>query len=109
LLPFDELGVIATDEQIATFKTLFDRQEAADAEDVNIEDIGIQQLVIDAHHPFKGKTIRESGIREKAKGLVVGIERKGDRILNPDSTTTLEPNDVVWLVGNTKKIKQLRS
>ncbi|MBS1921506.1 MAG: cation:proton antiporter [Bacteroidetes bacterium] len=109
LLPFDELGVIATDEQIATFKTLFERQEVSDAEDINIEDIGIHQFVIDEHHSLKGKTIRESGIREKAKGLVVGIERNGNRILNPDSTTVFELNDVVWLVGNIRMIKQIRS
>ncbi|MBS1745287.1 MAG: cation:proton antiporter [Bacteroidetes bacterium] len=109
LLPFDEVGVIATDEQITAFKKLFDRQDITDAEDINIEDIGIQQFFIDEHHSLKGKTIRNSGIREKAKGLVVGIERKGNRILNPDSTTIFELNDVVWLVGNMKKIKQLRN
>lgn len=109
LLPFDEVGVIATDEQIASFKTLFDKQEVAEAEDINIEDIGIHQFVIDDQHLLKGKTIRESGIREQARGLVVGIERNGNRILNPDSTTVFEKNDIVWLVGNMKKIKQLRS
>ncbi len=109
LLPFDEVGVIATDEQIANFKTLFDKQEITDAEEINIEDIGIHQFVIDEQHSFKGKTIRNSGIRERAKGLVVGIERNGKRILNPDSTTVLEPKDIVWLVGNMKKIKQLRN
>jgi len=109
LLPFDEVGVIATDEQIAIFKTLFDRQEIAETEDIKIDDIGIHHFVVDEQHLLKGKTIRESGIREKARGLVVGIERNGNRMLNPDSNTIFEKNDIVWLVGNMKKIKQMRS
>lgn len=109
LLPFDEVGVLATDEQVASIKSLFDKQEIVDAEENNIEEIGIHQFVIDEHHALIGKSIRESGIRERVRGLVVGIERNGNRILNPDSTTVFEKNDVVWLVGNMKKIKQLRS
>lgn len=103
------MGVIATDEQIAIFKTLFDRQEIAETEDIKIDDIGIHHFVVDEQHLLKGKTIRESGIREKARGLVVGIERNGNRMLNPDSNTIFEKNDIVWLVGNMKKIKQMRS
>jgi len=53
-------------------------------------------------------TIRESRVREKTQGLIVGIERKGTRILNPDSTTFFHPGDVIWLAGNTKLIKEFQ-
>ncbi|HRS09358.1 MAG TPA: hypothetical protein P5221_11065 [Bacteroidia bacterium] len=52
--------------------------------------------------------MRSSGIREKALGLVAGIERNGERILNPDSTTIFQTDDLVWLVGNVKKMKELK-
>jgi CPA2 family monovalent cation:H+ antiporter-2 len=41
------------------------------------------------------------------KGLIVGIERNGQRILNPDSTLTFELNDALWIAGDRKKVKQL--
>ena len=109
LLPFDAVGVLATDEQISSFKTFFDKPEAAEPEDTRIEDIGLHHFIINENLWIKGQTIRNSGIREKVDGIVIGIERKSKRILNPDSTFVFEAGDVVWLVGNIQKIKQLIS
>jgi CPA2 family monovalent cation:H+ antiporter-2 len=61
---------------------------------------------VDEHNGLKGQTIRDSGIREKTKALVVGIARGGEKILNPASETVFEWEDVVWLVGNRKKIME---
>ncbi|MGB5071432.1 MAG: TrkA C-terminal domain-containing protein, partial [Flavobacteriales bacterium] len=47
-----------------------------------------------------GKSIRESGLREEASAMVAGIERAGERIMNPDGTTVFKSRDVLWLVGN---------
>jgi K+/H+ antiporter YhaU regulatory subunit KhtT len=46
-------------------------------------------------------------LRDKVKGLIVGIERNGQRILNPDSNLTFELNDALWIAGDRKKVKQL--
>ncbi|MFZ9695928.1 MAG: cation:proton antiporter regulatory subunit, partial [Chitinophagaceae bacterium] len=51
--------------------------------------------------------LRESRLREETDGLVVGIERKGIRILNPSSDTVIEWDDVQWIVGNRKKLRAL--
>jgi len=109
LLPFDEAGVLATDDQIAIFKSVFHNNEISEAEDVRIEDIVTYQFIIEKNNFLRGETIRQSGIREKVNGLVVGIERNGKRILNPDSSTVFETGDVVWIVGNLRKIKQLNN
>lgn len=109
LLPFDEVGVLATDEQISIFKSIFNKEEISESEDVRIEDIITYQFIIDKNNNFCGETIRKSGIREKVNGLVIGIERNGKRILNPDSSTIFEPGDIVWIVGNKQKIKQLKN
>lgn len=109
LLPFDEVGVLATDEQISVFKSIFNKEEISESEDVRIEDIITYQFIIDKNNNFCGETIRKSGIREKVNGLVIGIERNGKRILNPDSSTIFESGDIVWIVGNKQKIKQLKN
>ena len=67
----------------------------------------LETIIVDEHNRLKGKTIRESGIREETDGLVVGIERGGDRILNPSSQTILEWGDILWIVGNRRKIRKL--
>lgn len=108
LLPFDGVGLLATDEQITSLKAFFDEQEISEIQDISIDDIGLHQFIVNEHHWLKGETIRSSGIREKVNGIVIGIERDGTRILNPDSTTVFERGDVIWIVGNVHKIRQLK-
>ena len=52
---------------------------------------------------------RNSGLREEARALVVGIERAGQRLLNPDGTTTLAKGDVLWVAGDRERIKAFMS
>ncbi|RZJ24233.1 MAG: hypothetical protein EOO48_14700, partial [Flavobacterium sp.] len=56
---------------------------------------------------FIGKNIRESKLREKTNGLIVGLERRGKRILNPDSAMVLEQDDILWIVGDKKLLAKL--
>ncbi len=107
LLPFDHVGIIATDDQVHVFKPKFDAVESIDPLEHNLDDIILQKIVIDEHNKLKGLTIRSSHIRERTNGLVVGIERNKERILNPDSSTTFEWADIVWIVGERKKIQKL--
>ena len=107
LLPFDHVGIIATDDQVQVFKSAFDTIENIDKADSDLDDIILQKIVVDEHNKLKGLTIRGSRIREKTNGLVVGIERNKERILNPDSSTAFEWGDIVWIVGERKKIQKL--
>ncbi|MEO7313732.1 MAG: cation:proton antiporter [Ginsengibacter sp.] len=107
LLPFDQVGIIATDDQINRFKPVFDSVENIEVDENDIDDIILQKIVVDEHNKLKGLSIRGSRIRERTNGLVVGIERHEDRLLNPDSTTSFEWGDIVWIVGERNKILEL--
>ena len=107
LLPFDHVGIIATDDQIQVFKPVFDAAESITGEGIDISDISLEKILVDEHTRLKGLTIRNSGLRERTNGLVVGIQRERERILNPDSTSVFEWGDIVWIVGERKKIMQL--
>jgi len=109
LLPFDQVGIIATDEQMQAFKPVFDAKEQVEFSDHNVENIVVQKIVVDEHNKLKGLTVRNSGIRERTNGLVVGIERNNERMLNPNSTTVFEWGDIVWIVGEKKKIQLLNT
>jgi CPA2 family monovalent cation:H+ antiporter-2 len=52
----------------------------------------LQQLELNKEELI-GKSISESHIREKANGMVVGIERT-ERLLNPESDLILQKNDI---------------
>ena len=109
LLPFDHVGVITTDDQMKIFKPVFDAQESVEKTEFPLDDIILQKIVVNEHNRLKGLTIRSSDIRERTNGLVVGIERGKERILNPDSASAFEWGDIVWIVGERKKIQKLNS
>ena len=106
LFPRDEICVIGTDAQVQEFKTYLDQHEI-DVPLTAIEpEIVLQQVEL-KNESYLGKTIRESKLREKTSGLVVGIEKKGKRNLNPESHIILEKDDILWIVGDKKLLADL--
>ena len=102
--PCDKLFIICTDQQekkmnaiLRPDKKLMENQK----DDAQVE---LDKFTIEHDSVFIHKSIRESGIRTSTNGLVVGIERNGQRILNPESTIVFEEGDVVWIVGEKKLI-----
>jgi CPA2 family monovalent cation:H+ antiporter-2 len=107
IFPFDHVGIIGTDEQIQSFKPIFNANENPDPTEHNIEEMEVQKIVVNQHFKFRGLTIRNSKIRERVNGLVIGIERNKERILNPGSDTLIEWGDIVWIFGDREKIRKL--
>ncbi len=106
LFPGDEICVIGTDEQVVEFKNYLDQHEIDAPPIIREPVIVLQQIELKTEH-FIGKSIRKSQLREKTKGLIVGLERRGKRILNPDSEEVLEKNDILWIVGDKKRMARI--
>lgn len=102
LYPNDEIFVIGTDSQVKEFGDYLKQHEYKILEEEE-SDIVLQQFELNDQE-FIGKTIRESTIRETTQGMIVGVEHNGKRILNPESNLILSKNDIVWVVGDRKKI-----
>jgi CPA2 family monovalent cation:H+ antiporter-2 len=100
------VGIIGSDEQLKTFQPEFSKSDnmESDTEDI---DIVVKSIEITDKNRFIGQTIRDSGLREKTNGLVIGIERKNERILNPVSTTVFEKDDIIWLAADRTKIREI--
>ncbi|MBP9849610.1 MAG: cation:proton antiporter [Flavobacterium sp.] len=105
LFPGDEINIIGTDEQVKLFKNYLDKNEIDAPETLVKEDIILQQLELKNRICIE-KSIRDSQIREKTHGIIVGIERNGKRILNPESHWILESDDILWIAGDRKKINE---
>ena len=107
LYPHDKLLVIGTDEQINKFKEHLDTTKNELLTANSRQPVSLHQFTVTKNSPLVSKSIRESKIRERSKGLVVGIERNDQRLLNPESDILFEVNDKVWIVGNEMRIQVL--
>lgn len=107
IFPSDKLSAIGTDEQLDNFKKYFENVPERLTNIQQKQEVALKQYLIKEQSPFLGQSIRESKIRERTKGIVVGIEREGKRILNPDSSMVFEKEDIVWIVGNIKRLQVL--
>jgi monovalent cation:H+ antiporter-2, CPA2 family len=107
IFPGDEVCVIGTDAQVQEFKKYLDQHEIDLSPEIVEPDIVLRQIEL-KNHTFLGKSIKESKLREKTKGLIVGIEKRGKRTLNPESNIILEKDDILWIVGDKKLLWDLR-
>jgi len=64
-------------------------------------------LPLTAKSPLTGKNLIESNLGSKAKCLIVGLEREGKQLVNPEAKLVLEVGDVVWVVGEEKPVSRL--
>ncbi|WP_299705883.1 cation:proton antiporter [uncultured Pontibacter sp.] len=110
IFPGDKIYVFGTDDQVDAFRD-FIKEELIPAQngEATREEVSLQKLVVSEASMLLGKTVRESGVREKTKGLIVGIEKKGERMLNPDSELVIEENDILWIVGSPWRVRQLEA
>lgn len=71
------------------------------------ERITCSGLPLSVRSPLSGKTLIESEIGFRTKCLVVGLERNGRQIVNPEATCVLMAGDVVWVTGEEKPVSKL--
>jgi CPA2 family monovalent cation:H+ antiporter-2 len=107
LYPNDVVYVIGTDDQLESFRKYLDENTVATQQHQTKQDISLELLEVKEASDLAGRSIKESAIRERTRGLIVGVERSGERILNPESSMILQPFDILWVVGNKKRINIL--
>ena len=110
LYPFDKLVVVGSDADLEAFQSyveeLHKKVESMVLSHKN-QEVNIEQFAIDKDSELKGLSIMQSGIRDKASCLVIGLERGSSSIKNPPATTIFEEGDIVWIVGEHDKVVQL--
>lgn len=109
LQPQDKLIVLGNDEQIDTFRKNIEIAALPElVENIeHLENFTLTTFCLAANSQLIGKTIRESKIREQVYGLIVGIERNGERLLNPDPAECLLEGDILFIVGDVAHLKLL--
>lgn len=98
LYPFDQLAVIGNDEGIDRFKEIAE-QKVSEQFGGDLKSLRLKAISLTDQHPLIGQSIRDASINGLLGGLVVGLERSGKRILNPDSSSMLEQDDLLLVAG----------
>jgi CPA2 family monovalent cation:H+ antiporter-2 len=104
IFPMDQIVVAGTDEQISSFRKLLDASVNGHNNDEAPSRITLERFSINANSPLIGISIIDSGIREKANCTIMGIERNGSYIMNPEPTLQFSENDIVIVAGETESI-----
>ena len=100
LYPYDKLVVVGTDDDLARFRLYVEeRYRASASAQQPPKEVSMEQICIGEGSELAGRTILESGIRDRFGCLVIGIEREEGSMQNPAPTTVLRKGDVVWVVG----------
>ena len=107
LFPEDKIQVIGTDEELNQFGTEMEKASALDTNVVEKSETILRQFRVDELSEFLGKTMRESGIREKYHCLIVGVERGEEALHAPDPHEPFMEDDVVWVVGEKADVYKL--
>jgi CPA2 family monovalent cation:H+ antiporter-2 len=108
IMPGDKLVILGNEEQIDLFKKNITTQKIAAEPEEQLQNFELTTLVLKTNNPFIGKTIRDSGVREHIQGLIVGLERKGVRTLNPDVGLILEEGDILFMVGSKESLDKFK-
>ena len=53
---------------------------------------------------FAGKSIRQSGIRDKWDCLILGLQRDGYPMIMPDPDMLLTKDDILWVMGSNNNV-----
>lgn len=105
IFPGDILGVIGTDEEI---QRLLPVVEASDDNDNAAPhgEIKLTSIRLSDDSPLVGKTVVTSGLRDKYESLLVAVQIDS-AYLQPDPARCFEAGDVLWIVGDTKRLSTL--
>jgi CPA2 family monovalent cation:H+ antiporter-2 len=110
LFPNDRMQIIGTDEELRHFEEDMNAKICTfDESMLSKGEMLLKQFVIDATSPFIGKTVRESGIRDKYHCLIAGLDRKGESIISINANELLQKDDIVWIVGEHDDVYNLLS
>jgi CPA2 family monovalent cation:H+ antiporter-2 len=99
LWPYDKIVCFGSETELAELNHKVEEFSHHKWVEVETPKYQMGSFVVVDESSYLGKTIRESGIREAKKILVVCIERGPERILGPSAGTVLQAGDLVWFVS----------
>ena len=99
LFPGDKLQAIGDDEQLTLFSHAMKAELQPEDTDIEKREMKLRCFTVSKTSPFIGKTLRDSGIRDKYNCMVVGVDEGQKNLTLITPSRCLQAGDVLWVVG----------
>lgn len=109
IFPCDKIQAIGSDDQLTAFGSALVREVRQKDPDIEKREMKLRQVVIREGGAFAGKTMKESGIRDKFNCMVVGIEEGKENLSPVAPSRILQDGDIVWIVGEEEDIMRFNA
>lgn len=103
----DKIEAIGSDSQLTAFNGALKEEQYQEDPDIEKRQMKLRQIVITPGSRFAGKTLRDSGIRDRYGCMVVGIEEGKETLSLFDPERVIERGDVIWVVGEEASLEHL--
>lgn len=107
LFPGDIIGVIGTDEQLQKLLSHVEVDMPPQTKNVSIDDVKLTSVLLSETSPLIGRTPLSSDLRNNYEAIVVAV-RRDDEFIDSNPNLVFMPGDILWVVGNEKKLNALK-
>ena len=107
IFPGDKLQVIGNDDQLQKFATALSTDLIPEDQEIEKREMKLRQLIISGKSEFCGKSLIESGIRDKYNCMVVGLEEGQENLTKIAPTRTFKKGDILWIVGEESDLQKI--
>ena len=99
IFPGDKLQAIGSDDQLTKFRNALEREVLEEDYELEKREMKLRQFIIGHDSPFIGKTLENSGIRNRYNCMVVGMEEGKENLSSVSPKRPFEEGDIIWVVG----------
>lgn len=107
IFPGDKLQVIGNDEQLQKFALSLTNDIYPEDLEIEKREMKLRQLIIGSKSEFCGKSLIESGIRDKYNCMVVGLEEGQENLTKIAPSYVFQKGDILWIVGEESDLQKI--
>ncbi len=107
LFPHDVLEVVGDDHGIELLRQRMQAEVATDKQPAEGL-MSIQRVVVGEESSMRGMLIKNSGIRDTYRCMVIGIEKADGTLRNVSADYQINSGDIIWLAGEHANLANLQ-
>lgn len=106
--PFEKVNQFAKEQNLELTDThVSEYVEGAEVEKLSVREIGIAEVLLMPDSKLINKAVKDSGFRDKYSVNILGIQRKGEYILNDIKDIKMHADDILLIQGTWDSIARM--
>lgn len=106
--PFEKVNKFAEEQNLELTDTYVSEYvEGAEVEKLSVREIGIAEVLLMPDSKLINKAVKDSGFRDKYSVNILGIQRKGEYILNDIKDIKMHAGDILLIQGTWDNIARM--